>query len=102
MEQNLKLLPKRPRPVHEKAFTSKVRLITNFNHIQLRKQPDIYQFSLDTEPVIPDDSIEVLRYLVKSLKLQLTKELRIMCHKGKMLWGLQPLDKPLVLKGNLK
>jgi hypothetical protein len=76
--------------------------MTNFNHIQLRKQPDIYQFYIDTEPIIPDDSIEVLRDLVRSLKQPLIKAFRLMCHKGKILWGLQPLEKPLILCAKLK
>lgn len=98
MEGDLDILPKRPAATKENAFQRKERFITNHYRVSIAKNPDLYQYVLDSEPSIPDDSIPLLRDLVKSSKEILVNTLGLITHKGKVLWGLKSIDKPLVLK----
>jgi hypothetical protein len=40
-----------------------------------------------------------LRDLVKSLRDKLVKQIGLIAHKGKVLWGLKAYEKPLILEG---
>ena len=94
-------MPKRPRPVKDDAFPVKTRVVSNHYRMSLRKSTDIYCFVLETEPAIPDDSIQVLRGLVKSIEKQLDSLIGLVGHKGKNIWGIKSMEKALVAKGNV-
>lgn len=101
MEAQLNLLPKRPYPLKENAFQRKDTFVTNHYRISINKYTDIYQFVLESDPNIPDDSIPLLRELVKSARGELTSALGFVTHKGKVLWGLKSIEKMLILKSRV-
>lgn len=68
MEADLGLLPRRPYAIKDNAFQKKDCFITNHCRVSFKKTTDLYQFVLDSDPLIPDDSIPVLRDLVRSIK----------------------------------
>jgi hypothetical protein len=88
MEGDLRLLPKRPYAVHKNAFPNRVRLMTNHYRISFKKTADIYQFSFESDPPIEDDSIQVLRELISSIKEKLIAHIGFICQKGKIIWGI--------------
>lgn len=60
MEANYALLPKRKHKINEKELGKKTRFYSNFYEVSLGKKATLYQYSLDTEPEIPNDSLELL------------------------------------------
>lgn len=99
MDSGLQLLPKRPYPLKGNAFPKRAKFLTNHYRVSIKKTTELYQYSIDTEPSLPNDSIQILRDLVKSLRNELVKKIGLIAHKGNVLWGLKPNEKPQVLKG---
>jgi hypothetical protein len=77
--------------VNPNAFKTKVVLATNHFDITLGDKGYLYQYVLDTDPQINDDSIQVLKELVFNIRLELKKTIGLMTAKGKILWGTKSI-----------
>jgi hypothetical protein len=97
MEQDLELLPRRGKTT-EPTWKNKTKLTTNIYDISLRNISTIYQYSLDSEPELAKDSIQVLRLMIKAAQEELKKTIGFLVSKGNMLWGSKSIDKPFVFK----
>lgn len=102
MEESLALLPLRPQAPIKISSAQNVRLISNHYFVGFQKNLVITQFSLDTEPKIPDDSIDQLRELIKILRPELKNKIGFICHKGKIIWGSKYYEKTLSFTSKIK
>ncbi len=58
----------------------------------------VYQFTFDAEPVIPQDSKQLLIALTKSIRKELKEKIGYVTASGLMIWGVKNLNIPLCIK----
>ena len=49
----------------------------------------LYQFSIDFEPAIPQDSKDLLHAAIRSVKKEVKDKIEMTTYSGNMLWGLK-------------
>ena len=65
--------------------------VSNYHEVQLDpKKNRVYQYSLELEPEVPDDSSEVFYKVIRAIRGKLKEKIGFLTHKGKMLWGSLP------------